>query len=167
MNIEIIPAGEEDMPVLEQLMELYCHDMSEFLELNVDHKGRFGYKYLDLYWTEPDRYTFFIVVDGRFAGFVLVNKNLKVEKDPDAHAIAEFFVMRRYRQYGIGKFVARRIFDMYPGKWEISVLVENKPATRFWKDIVGGYTMSKFQIRDFSRKDRRCEVSLFSTAVDQ
>ena len=70
--LEVVEAGIADKPVLGQLLELYLHDFSVFTNDDVDAAGRFGYEYLDAYWSEAGRVPFLFRVDGRWAGFALV-----------------------------------------------------------------------------------------------
>jgi hypothetical protein len=56
VNIEIIPSLPEQEPVLANLLELYAHDFSEFIDLELGADGRFGYEHLPLYWKESSRY---------------------------------------------------------------------------------------------------------------
>ena len=66
-----------DKQVLRHLVEFYVYDYSDYMGWDVDEHGVFGYRYLDHYWTEPDRHPFFIRVDGRLAGFALVRAELR------------------------------------------------------------------------------------------
>jgi predicted acetyltransferase len=141
MNVGILPASLADKPVLRNLLELCQHDYSEYNHDDVDEHGLFGYKYLDQYWTEAERYPFLIRVDGRLAGFVLVRR---VEEDPVTYSIAEFFVMRKYRRQGIGGQAARFIFDRFPGRWQIEQEADNLPAQNFWRHVIAEYTQENF-----------------------
>lgn len=143
MNVELQPAAIQDKPVLRQLMELYNHDFSEFDGTDVDEHGIYGYYYLDHYWTEPERSPFLIRVDGRLAGFVLVRLLNEPEKPP-THAIAEFFVMRKYRRQGVGRLAARLVFDRFPGTWQVCQEEANLPAQRFWRQVVAEYTRDNY-----------------------
>lgn len=63
-------------------------------------------------------------VDGRLAGFALLRRGTcfperDVLSDDSGMMITEFFVMRKYRRQGIGKQVARELFECYPGRWEV------------------------------------------------
>jgi hypothetical protein len=40
-QVEVMPAILEDQPVLANLLELYIHDFSEFLSLDLGADGRF------------------------------------------------------------------------------------------------------------------------------
>src|SRR5258707_5040919 len=101
-HIEVIPAAAEQEPILANLLQLYAHDFSEFLDVPLRADGRFGgYKNLSLYWREPDRHPFLVWVDGKLAGFVLVKRWSEVSGDKNAWDMAEFFVIRAYRRRGI------------------------------------------------------------------
>jgi predicted acetyltransferase len=144
MNIEIIPITKEQKSVLRQLLELYEYDFTEFEAQDVDEHGFYGYYYLDHYWTDETRHPFFIVVDGKYAGFVLVNRHCVYAAD-EANAIAEFFVMRRYKRMGVGSYAAKRVFGMFKVKWEVRVLNSNKPALVFWRKVISEYTSGEFE----------------------
>jgi predicted acetyltransferase len=125
VGVEVIEAELADKPVLRQLLELYQHDFSEFVDADVDDNGLYGYRYLDNYWTEPDRHPFLFRVDGSWAGFALVRAG-------DPHDLAEFFVMRKYRRHGVGTVLARELFSRFPGAWQVRQMASNPAATSFW-----------------------------------
>ena len=143
MNIEIQEATLIDKPVLRNLLELCQHDYSEYDGEDVDEHGLFGYRWLDHYWTDAGRYPFFIRVDGRLAGFVLVRK-VDSKDGRTIHSIAEFFVMRKYRRHGVGRLAARTIFDRFLGPWIVCQEDGNLPAQHFWRQVIGEYTGGKF-----------------------
>ena len=99
-TVAVGAASIDDKPVVQQLLELYAHDFSAFNGADVDDHGRYGYRYLDAYWTEPGRHPFLFRVEGRLAGFALVRAGVP-------HDMAEFFVMRKYRRSGVGVDAAR------------------------------------------------------------
>jgi len=136
MKIEIVPAKEEDKLILSHLLELYEYDFSDFEGSDVNSLGLYGYSYLDYYWTEPHRYAYFIKVDGKLAGFVMVCGHCYVSKNPDTLFMSEFFVMRKYRQKGIGKHAALDVLQRHPGKWELTVHPQNPVSHRFWASVV-------------------------------
>lgn len=143
MRVEVSTASPEDSSVLRNLLELYSYDFSEITGSDVDGHGLFGYRYLDHYWTGPGRTPFLIRVDGQLGGFVLVR--VREQEDGGSEAsIAEFFVMRKYRRYGVGRAVAQRVFDMFPGPWKIAQLIENVSGRAFWRAVIGEYTGGAF-----------------------
>jgi predicted acetyltransferase len=138
MEIAVDPAPVTEKRVIERLLEFYIYDFSEFMGWNVDRRGRFGYRYLDHYWTEDNRFPFLVRVDGAIAGFALVTV-LDEDGAPVTH-MSEFFVMRRYRRHGVGRIVAATLFDRFPGQWHIQQILANVPAQVFWRSVIGSYT---------------------------
>src|SRR5437870_8066717 len=92
--VEIIPALEEQEPILANLLELYAHDFSEFNDLELGADGRFGYKHLPLYWLEPNRHPFLVKVNSKIAGLVLVKRGSEISANGMIWDMAEFFVVR-------------------------------------------------------------------------
>lgn len=54
----------------------------------------------------------------------------------DVHEMVEFFVMKKYRKHGVGRFAADLLFRRFPGAWKLGVMEENTPALCFWKRTI-------------------------------
>lgn len=54
------PVAYDNKDVLRRLLELYLYDFSEFDGRDLGPHVTYGYPYRDHYWTEPDRFPFFI-----------------------------------------------------------------------------------------------------------
>jgi len=132
-GIELIPALPEQEPILANLLELYGHDFSEFHDIDLGADGRYGYKHLPLYWSEPDRHPFLVRIDGKLAGLVLV-------KGGPHWDMAEFFVVRKYRRRGVGTELAHAVWRLFPGPWEVRVMDSNQSAYRFWERAISTFT---------------------------
>lgn len=143
-KLSIEPILIEQKSVFIQMMELYNYDFSEFSHNDINEYGYFGYSHIDAYWNEEGRYPFFIRVDEKLAGLVLVRSCSEYNKLSDPHNIAEFFVMKKYRRKGVGKAASMKIFDMFPGGWEVSQWKNNLPAQNFWKQVINEYTHGKY-----------------------
>lgn len=140
MKIEVLPATREQEPVLANLLELYAHDFSEFLDLRIGEDGRFGYDPLPLYWREPNCFPFLVRANGgELAGFVLVQQVSPVSGS-QFWDIAEFFVLRGYRRHRVGVRVAHEVWKMFPGRWKVRVSEKNLTAQSFWKHAVSDFT---------------------------
>ena len=137
--VQTAAAGREDKAVMGNMLELYNHDLSEYEDSDLDQHGLYGYDWLDAYWTDPTRHPFLIRVDGRLAGLALVNRHSNTGADID-YAMAEFFVVRRYRRQGVGRRAALDILQQLPGRWEITILERNQPALAFWQQVVAQHT---------------------------
>jgi predicted acetyltransferase len=142
-EVELHPAQIADKSLLRHLLELYAYDFSEYDGADVDAHGLYGYDRLDHYWTDEGRYPFLIRVAGQWAGLALVRAVTLPDGRP-AHSIAEFFIMRKYRRLSIGKVVAQRLFDMFPGLWEVGQIAGNLPAQTFWRAVIADYTGGHF-----------------------
>ena len=164
MNIELVEVKEVEKSVLRQLVELYSYDFSEYDQADVNAHGLYGYTYLDHYWTEESRHPFFIKVDSKLAGFVLVNEYCRILKDGRTSSIAEFFVMRKYRRRGVGKIVACEMFARFPGKWEVIQCGTNIPSIHFWEGIVGEYTDGCFEKTDVVTEDWTGQALIFDNS---
>jgi predicted acetyltransferase len=159
----IIPASEEQSPILANLLELYAHDFSEFhaLELNAD--GRFGYPLLPLYWRDSNRHPFLVQVDSNLAGLVLVKQGSEISSDPTVWDMAEFFIVRRYRRKGVGTDVAHDVWRQFPGCWEIRVMDSNRPAIDFWQRATAafvGYPLPSVRV---AKGEKRWNVFSFQS----
>jgi predicted acetyltransferase len=150
VTIEIVRAEDRDFAVVQNLFPLYVHDLSEFTGWDVPDTGLFVASHLLLqYWGKKPRdarfhwpdglrgFPFLIREDGKLAGFVLIRE---IAKEPPGFDVGEFFVLRKFRGRGVGKGVAHRVFDMFPGNWQVRELEENTPAQAFWRRVIGDYT---------------------------
>jgi len=126
------------------MIELYNYDFSEYSNDDINEYGYFGYPHIDAYWNEEGRYPYFIRADGKLAGFVLVRSCCEYNDLSEPYNIAEFFVMKKYRKKGVGKYAAKKIFDKFSGGWEISVWSNNRIAQCFWKSVVDEYVKGKY-----------------------
>lgn len=139
-RIELDPALREHAPILANLLELYAHDFSEFHTLAIGADGKFGYKSLPLYWSEPNRHPFFVRVDGRLAGLALVKRGSEITGDPTVWDMAEFFILRGCRRRGIGTLAAHEVWGCFPGYWEVRVMQSNFFANLFWERAIYHFT---------------------------
>ena len=149
--------------VLHHLLQLYLYEFTEYCPDDVNDEGVFEYKYFDAYWEEPDRTPFFVRVNGTLAGFVLVNTHTYSYPEGEAHAIAEFFVMKQYRRKGVGKAAAFAVFDLFPGKWEVFETNTNVPAQQFWKSVISAYTADDYAVTMLDRAPWYGQVQTFDT----
>lgn len=139
-RIELQGAKYEHTPILLNLLELYSHDFSEFCPLDIGEDGRFGYKSLPLYWSEPGRHSFLIRTDGRLAGLALVKRGSEFSGIAAVWDLAEFFVLRGCRRHGVGTRAAHEVWRQFPGSWEVRVMQTNLAAHLFWERAISGFT---------------------------
>ena len=106
----------EDREILANLIEKYDYEFSQYDNRDVNKLGLYGYEYLDYYWTEDKRWAYFIEVDGKLAGFVMIIDLPEVEGTETDFQIAEFFVMYKYRRSGVGKQAFFQVLGKHKGR---------------------------------------------------
>ncbi len=127
MQITVERPSRPERELIRRMMELYLHDFSEFEGNDLNEHAVFGYGDLDYFWFEETHAAFLVRVDGQLGGFALVDNEVVI--DGNERSLTEFFVLRKYRRRGVGRMVARRIFDELPGKWEVRVIAAKERAT--------------------------------------
>ncbi len=144
---ELVAVQCEEKEILRNLLEKYDYEFSQYDQRDVNALGLYGYNWLDCYWTEKNRYPFFIKVNGALAGFVMVNDHPEVEHEPMDYSIAEFFVMYKYRRMGLGVWAAHTVFDRFRGRWQVKRHPHNVTSVRFWDKAVGEYTGGAYTVK--------------------
>ncbi|MEM7362792.1 MAG: GNAT family N-acetyltransferase [Pseudomonadota bacterium] len=143
--LEIRVATEQQRPILERLLQLYLHDLSEFTREEAGDHVTFEYDILIRYWREDGRYPRLFYEGENPCGFALVRTLPSDNPRVRTYQMAEFFVMRAYRGTGIGQRAARMLFDAFPGEWQVAQEEENTGATVFWRRVIDRYTHGQFQ----------------------
>jgi predicted acetyltransferase len=128
-RVQVQPAQLQDKAVIRQFLEFNAYEFSRFDGADLDPHGRFGYRFLDHYWTEPDTHPFLITVDARLAGTALLRAG-------PPHSMAEFLVMPKYRRTGVGTAAARQVFARFAGEWEVHEVPGNAVAVEFWREAI-------------------------------
>lgn len=138
MNVELKPVLSEEKNILDNLLEKYNYEFSQYDGIPFGPDGLFRYWPLDAYWTEEHRAAYFILADGALAGFVLINSHPEADCPLD-WAVAEFFVAYPYRRKGVGSAAMAQVFQRYKGRWQIKFHTKNLPSVAFWNGIARRY----------------------------
>lgn len=145
LPVTLEPAASSDAALLANLLELYCHDLSEVFPVEPGPDGRFGYEKLPLYWSEPEkRFPFLIRMGEKTVGFVLVTRGSPASDDPEVLDIAELFVLRRHRRSGCGRQAVNLLWHRMPGRWLVRVSEGNQHGMEFWEPTISAYTRGEF-----------------------
>jgi len=162
MEVKLEKIKPEDKAILSRLLELYQYDFSEYDLRDLNCHGLYDYRYLDHYWTEDGRHPFFIIVDDKLAGFVLVSDFCYLCEPGEANSISEFFVLRKYRRKGVGKAAAAEIFSMFPGKWEVMQHRENTSSIKFWESVIYELTRGQYRKLEAETEDWTGQALIFT-----
>jgi len=144
MNIEVAKVRFEEKSILDNLLKMYCYEWSQYNMFDVNQLGEYEFEYhINDYLGKDNYYSFFVKVDGKLAGFVFIDDDCTFNSD---YAIAEFFIMYKYRRAGVGRYVANTMFDMFHGKWEVGRHPHNINSMKFWDSVIAEYTNGKYKI---------------------
>ena len=135
-DVELEPIQRDRADVLNALFELYAHDFSEHVPLELKDSGRFEVSAGELWWTGDDHHPFLVRVAGRLAGFALARRGSKVADDAAVMDVAEFFVVRGERRKRVGRRAALALLVRFPGRWEVRVRQSNPFALNFWSGVL-------------------------------
>ena len=167
MEIELKLVKKDEKEILRNLLEKYEYEFSQYDGREINNYGLFGYDYLDNYWTEENRFHYFIYVDNKLAGFVMINDYKEVNFETN-YTLSEFFVIYKYRNMGVGKYVANYVFNRYNGKWQLTYLQKNEIAKKFRNIVVnectkGNYEVKKIETEFETKEDVLIDVLIFET----
>jgi len=165
---EIVAAGADAQPAIENLMQLYIHDMSELLagtpRCDLEADGRFRSSTdIGKWWQDVGHIALLVHDDGRLAGFVLLNAAAH-SGTPVDHNVAEYFIVRKHRRSGVGMAAAHAMFSRYPGKWEVAVMRANAGALAFWARCIAAHPAAGAITRE-DCKDQRWNGTLFGFEI--
>jgi len=131
----------EDRLPLHRMLELYQYELSDIWDQDLDAHGEYGYS-LDRYFQSPECKAFVAVVAGKYAGFALVDRSVKVGSS--GNWMDQFFVLKKYRRCGLGTALAYAVFGALPGHWEVGQMPANLSAQVFWRRTISQYTRGAF-----------------------
>lgn len=144
-GLELRPARPADRAALQQMLELYQHDLDNagIWPQELDARACYGYPLQP--WFEADaaaqgRHAFVATLHGGWAGFALVSAALRIgPRRPDGRWMDQFWVRARLRRSGIGRALARAVFQALPGHWQVGQMPANAAARAFWRAVIAGH----------------------------
>jgi predicted acetyltransferase len=130
-NIAIIRATPEYETTFRNLYQFYLYEFSRYIGLAVNRAGRYGEGDLNGCWSDDQTHPFLLYIDDELAGLAIIEAYSASETADGEPAVemSEFFVMQRFQRQGIGEQFARRLFDSFPGRWEVAELLPMCPPS--------------------------------------
>lgn len=156
-------ARGDDRKFMENVIEKYMYEISPYTDERMDMVGNYAYPHLMSYFRRDstDRRLYIIEVDGRRAGFAMVNKvspfsMLAGDFRPDGYrepdwCMAEFTVFPHYRNQGIGRAAAELVMAENGGHWELRYDCRNPYATALWSGLCTEHGGSVVEAGDSTR----------------
>jgi predicted acetyltransferase len=147
-NPHLIKATMNDYPVIQSMARFYVYDLSRYCgfisnEWVCPSDGLFTDVDLKNYFQETTREAYLIKISDELAGFALLH-HVKSIIDNN-WVMAEFFILAKFQGQGIGTEVAEQLWKMYPGKWEVPIIPENKKALNFWRKVISSFTNGHYK----------------------
>jgi predicted acetyltransferase len=134
-------AGPADRLVLQRMLELYQHDLSDIWDQDLDVHGEYGYE-LGRFMDRSNAWAYLFRSAGNLAGFALVDTRVRIAGDD--FWMDQFFVLRKYRRQGIGSMAALKVFALHPGRWQVGQMPENAAAQAFWRRLIAAHTAGNY-----------------------
>ncbi len=161
------PVTPGEAPILGNLYELYAHDFSEHVPLDLNDSGRFEVAVDGVWWKGGDHHPFFIRCAGKLCGFALVKRGSRTTGAAEPMDVTEFFVVRAARGKGVGTRAAHALFGAFPGRWEVRVRRSNAGALTFWSRAVDAWVGRAVTAEPWSAEGVDWEVFRFEHGADR
>ena len=148
MRVKLCKATLTDYPLIQNMARFYVYDMSRFCGFISDDwacpvDGLYESDDFKNYFIDETRKAFLVKIEDELAGFVLLNK---IGTLPETEwNMGEFFIIAKFQGKGIAREVVNQIWKSYPGKWEVSVIPENKHALNFWRKTINHFTNGNYK----------------------
>jgi predicted acetyltransferase len=145
--VELVPVDRSHRAVLENLGQLYRHDLSEAYGHLPNPDGTFHNRRLDLFLAgaDPEHRAWLIMVAGRLGGFVMTAPDERGGRaepgerggagERGGRSVSDFFVVRALRRSGVGREAARQAIGRFPGWWSVGFQSYNPGVQRFWSQV--------------------------------
>lgn len=157
-GVTLVPIERWQAQVLVNLLELYVHDFSEHVPVELKPNGRFDLPLDERWWTSAEHFPVFLQHAGALAGFALVRRGSRVTSALDVMDVAEFFVVRGARRRGVGRAAAHALFARFPGPWEIRVRRTAVAARSFWLQVARSWLGHAAELAPFTAQGVEWDV---------
>lgn len=136
--IHLQPIKTEDREIFWNMNQKHLYEMTLYYPDDMDEQGNYHYGYFDAYFTDPNRKAWFICLDDKKIGFVMIHPYSVIGQNPD-YTLAEFAVFPAYRRNHYALETAKLIFSSYPGRWELKYNEKNSAAKQLWTLVTAPY----------------------------
>lgn len=145
-KLKLIQATLNDYSIIQNMARFYVYDMTEYMGFEpgweIPENGLYECIDFKKYWSDKDATPLLVHYENELVGFAIIDK--KGSDTQVDYNMAQFFILRKFKSKGVGRYVATACFSRFKGVWEIMVIPENKGAYSFWKSVVGEFTQENF-----------------------
>ncbi len=97
------------------------------------------------WFADDSSHPLIILNDEQPAGFALVSRPPRHQRQEFDFCMSEFFIVPASRRRGIGRSAAHLIFNRFSGTWLVTEFLHNKAAVAFWRATVADYTSGQYR----------------------
>ncbi|GGE68492.1 GNAT family N-acetyltransferase [Priestia taiwanensis] len=151
---------QTEKEILRNLYSFYLHDLSQFTSsIQIGEDGSFHYEDLEMFWDTEGITPYFLKVDERIAGFLLLLERPFLTRESD-FSINDIFILNQYKGKGFGRQAVEWLFKEKRGKYVVVELQENTPAVSFWRKL---YNDLQIEVKEAEENidGERCFVQRF------
>lgn len=133
MEFNLVEIKKSNLEILENLFQLYIHDISYYLQWDVDEKGRFFAYSLSEWLDNKDNFGYLVYSAEKLCGFVMVDREFKVLNGSGALNLSEIFILNSYKNKGLATSVLNEVFARHKACWEVRPVFNSENAVKFWE----------------------------------
>jgi len=133
-ELAVEAAKSEDLRRIENLMQFYNYDLSQWLPVSFGDHGLYAIASKRDYWAKPEVRPFVARISGELVGFAVIDDEF-VSAGAQFN-VGYFFVARRYRGQGVGYRLFRSVLARHPGRWQLYHYKCNESALHFWPKAI-------------------------------
>jgi len=128
INISLYEAGINDKGVFDNMMQLYLHDLSAYVDYELGAKGRFQQSKTTIYMGSIGTKTYIIHSEYRIYGFMVVSI------EPETLVLRDFFVLRKWRRQSVAKSM---IMELLTRKNQLRYTYDSRieSGNSFWRSF--------------------------------
>ncbi|MBC9252278.1 acetyltransferase [Pseudomonas alcaligenes] len=145
MQIELVPATVDQLPLIANLYQYYAYESSDWEQEDVELDGRFyiHQPHLQRYWQDDGWSAQLILADGFIAGFLLIERSEL--PGIDALEFADLFILKKYRRQGIGQALVQQVMGA-GGTWLVRFYGRDELAAAFWRKVLAELPLGSRQV---------------------
>lgn len=147
--IKIKKVNKNDKKILNNLLQLYLHDISIYFPIDFNSKkGIYEYS-TEKYFSKLSNYQAFLFKENEnIVGFALI------EDDNNTKLVQEMFILNNYKSKGFGAELIIKVFDKFKGNWVIRSLPCSEKSENFWKKTIEKYTNGNYTLEHIGKYNR-------------
>lgn len=145
VDVTLVPLTEQEHALLNGLRQCLLYDLSLIYKFDPNDLGLFD---ASGFYPSPDPAqdrVWLIRADAAPAGYVSVRRGSRIDPAFGGHTFGELFVLRRWRNQGIGRAVAEQVLRWFPGPWELAESAVNVPGHTFYRALADRFTDGNYQ----------------------